>query len=446
MLNCFNIQDKIEIEISKINNSSYFDIDDLFQIGLRINPKRSFLFVSKLLGKHLAVHPETPKATGYLLAQALRDSISIQDTEKNEESLKAVSRAIATGYFTEDVKLEINKTLDLNNNILFVGFAETATGLGHAVASVFPTSSYVHTTRSIIDEEISIFNFEEEHSHATSHRCYLNEEMTKNLSNIDEIVLIDDEITTGNTALNLIKSLNKKYDIKKYTVLSILDWRDEENLIKYKEFQEEYSIEVNCISMFKGNLEIKKEEIIEKQKENKENITETMNDGKIITNRMKNRKNCSYENINGENITESLLVDTGRFGIYGEGNKKLEAECKEIGLYLKSMRQGKTLCVGTEELIYIPSRIASYMGGGVAYKSSTRSPIWITEDEDYVINDKLTYDLGDGINKYIYNLKGKGYTEVFIFFEGNLIPGKTRNIITEQLANVGIDKVNFVFI
>ena len=45
------------------------DIEDLISVGYRVNnDKRNFLFISKLLGKHIEVKPDICKATGFLLA------------------------------------------------------------------------------------------------------------------------------------------------------------------------------------------------------------------------------------------------------------------------------------------------------------------------------------------------------------------------------------------
>ena len=50
-------------------NNYNFSEEQLFVVGKRDNnKKRSFLFISKLLGKHLAVKPEVVKATGFLLS------------------------------------------------------------------------------------------------------------------------------------------------------------------------------------------------------------------------------------------------------------------------------------------------------------------------------------------------------------------------------------------
>lgn len=50
------------------DNPYDFAITDLFKMATRINKKRQFLFVSTVLGKHLAVQPQVPILTGALLA------------------------------------------------------------------------------------------------------------------------------------------------------------------------------------------------------------------------------------------------------------------------------------------------------------------------------------------------------------------------------------------
>ena len=65
----------------------------------------------------------------------------------------------------------------LPTKTVFIGFAETATGLGHAVFNHFEDAIYIHTTREEILNMEPSFYFEEEHSHATSHRVYAPEEI-----------------------------------------------------------------------------------------------------------------------------------------------------------------------------------------------------------------------------------------------------------------------------
>lgn len=50
-----------------------------------------------------------------------------------------------------------------------LGYAETATGLGHAVADGLGTAPYLHSTRRPVAGIAPAGGFEESHSHATSH-------------------------------------------------------------------------------------------------------------------------------------------------------------------------------------------------------------------------------------------------------------------------------------
>jgi hypothetical protein len=60
---------RVFMNINITHNMFDFDLDDLVRIGKRANnPKRNFLFISKLLGKHLEVNPDVCRATGYLLS------------------------------------------------------------------------------------------------------------------------------------------------------------------------------------------------------------------------------------------------------------------------------------------------------------------------------------------------------------------------------------------
>ncbi|MDR0273338.1 MAG: phosphoribosyltransferase family protein [Clostridiales bacterium] len=92
--------------------------------------------------------------------------------------------------------------------VLVIGFAETATAIGAAVAARIPDAVYVHTTREFSDAPL-VAEFLEEHSHARNQALYMKE---YKLSDFTKIVFVEDEITTGKTILNFLKSI--KFDGK----------------------------------------------------------------------------------------------------------------------------------------------------------------------------------------------------------------------------------------
>ena len=65
--------------------------------------------------------------------------------------------------------------LDLPENPLIIGFAETATSLGHAFFDCIGHAEYIHTTREEIKGYTPLLNFKEEHSHAVNQFCYIDE-------------------------------------------------------------------------------------------------------------------------------------------------------------------------------------------------------------------------------------------------------------------------------
>ena len=65
------------------NNKYNFEITDLIELGKRTNnSKRNFLFISKLLGKHIIVRPDIVKATGVLLASLKYNNINSENIVK----------------------------------------------------------------------------------------------------------------------------------------------------------------------------------------------------------------------------------------------------------------------------------------------------------------------------------------------------------------------------
>lgn len=432
MLTSFNVLNRLEMNIRVDQNPFGLDLSDLFSLGARVNPKRSFLFVSKLIGKHLAVHPDVPKATGFLLANLLAKKIS----GKYFSDIELLTNIIKTGEGSQSTKAEFASRYHLPESTMFVGFAETATGLGHSVFSAFDNSFFVHTSREEIESIPSIFDFEEEHSHAVDHRCYLIDERW--MQDCKQVVLIDDEMTTGKTTLNLIKAMHKVYPKKTFYVLSLLDWRTKEQEEGYRKLEQELGIQIHEISLVRGEIELTKEAHFEYTPEQE---IPTQAAYSNVVQRMKPK----VEERNNQGSWNAYLLDTGRFGIMSAMHDLVEEGFEQAGIALQNERQGKrTLVLGVGEFMYVPSRIAAYMGEGVTHKTTTRSPIYPCQDESYPIYERISYTDDKGIQYFMYNMSGS-CDEVFFIFEENP-SNRVKNEIASQLQAKGIDKIHFVVV
>ena len=190
----------VEIELQRgvlslqPNDNSHWKWQDLLGFAERINPKRAFLFVSKVLGRHIPVSPH-----------------------------------IMRHAFTDLAKLVPG---DLPEPVLVIGMAETAVGLGAGAHQVlqqrYPEAIYVTTTRHPVHGAPLLARFLEEHSHAQDQLLYgsPDAELQQQILNSKSIVLVDDEASTGKTFVNLIHALQQAglNQISHVVTATLADW------------------------------------------------------------------------------------------------------------------------------------------------------------------------------------------------------------------------------
>ncbi len=441
----YHIIDHLQINIEVFQNPYNFELNELFQMATRINKKRSFLFVSTVLGKHLAVPPQIPLLAGNLLAMRYMEVVHGYKDPRCE----AVAKAIQTKeHMLELLDDLVRNPIPLPSPTTFIGFAETATALGHAVFSSFQTNgTYIHTTRENVEELSSVISFEEEHSHATSHRVYASG--NELFDNEQEIVLVDDEITTGKTAINIIQTIQEQFPMKKrFTVISILDWRSEENREKFRQLEKELDITIHSVSLVDGQFTTIGEPVL--QEETKETVPELEQDITFLhTSALIEEADfiqVASVNEDGTRNTSPYLKATGRFSITLEDYYKSVEVQKKIADYVKQHRKGqKTLVLGTGEFMYIPMRIASFMGEGVYFHSTTRSPVYHSAADSYTVQNKFSFDSPEnpGVTNYLYNIQPYQYDEIFIFIERMTSKTSIASLL-HDLKQTFIDKITVV--
>lgn len=61
-------------------------------------------------------------------------------------------------------------------------------------------------------------------------------------------------MTTGKTALNIIRSIQQQFPREEYTIASLLDWRSNTNRRQFKQLEEELQIKIHVISLLEGRI------------------------------------------------------------------------------------------------------------------------------------------------------------------------------------------------
>jgi hypothetical protein len=421
----YNIDNSLEILLNIKENKCSIPVSKLFTMSARENKKRDFLFVSKVIGKHMPMIPDTLNIIGGILARLwineregslhyptteLVKSLISLDVSHNMDNLHLKSDE----PFMKEHKLPVNTDIShdilntpikLANKTLFIGFAETATGLAQAVFQNFSNAAYIHTTREKITSIEPALFFNEEHSHAVEHLLFPYENDFFN--NFSDIVLIDDELTTGKSALNLIKCLPGK----SFGIISILDWRDANS---YKMFEDEKNIDIRLCSLLKGEINCSKSKDI-------------ISDAITVPPSSTNLIPCKEYVFEIAESIEGYSKSTGRFGLSSQDNPKIFEEMRSTSEVLKKERTtGNCLCIGTGEFIYLPCSISSLLGDNVYFHSTTRSPVHARNIDSYGNKNKVTFQSPEDetITNYLYNIPDNFYEQVFFFSEKPLTKEK----------------------
>uniref|UniRef100_UPI002FDC62FA phosphoribosyltransferase domain-containing protein n=1 Tax=Streptomyces sp. IBSBF 3136 TaxID=2903524 RepID=UPI002FDC62FA len=192
----------------------------LLGLALRRNPKRAHLLVSHVLGKHVPQSPSVVYDHGFRLGRRVRELLG--DT-------RAASAVV-------------------------LGYAETATGLGHCVADGLGLAPYLHSTRRPVPGLTPAGGFEESHSHATSH--LLLPEDTALLAGDGPLVLVDDEFSTGNTVLNTIRDLHARHPRDHYVVVALVDMRSAEDTARLSRFADDIGARVDLVAAASGTVRL----------------------------------------------------------------------------------------------------------------------------------------------------------------------------------------------
>jgi adenine/guanine phosphoribosyltransferase-like PRPP-binding protein len=354
-------------------------LDRLAGLALRRNPRRAHLLVSRLLGKHLPVDPREALATGTLLAGQLPADVVAAEP-------------------------------------LVFGFAETATALGHRVAAALPGAGYVCSTRR---HGASSLTFEEEHSHASAHRVLAAPEL---VASRRPVVLVDDELSTGRTVANTIRALHALAPRPSYTVAALLDLRPDEARESLDALGAELGVPVRTASLLSGRLHVPADAA--------QAAAPLVATGDLPL--------CPTAEYRVQTLEPAWPLDLplgGRRGWGPELEEGLSTALKPVVEALLPVLAGsprpaavsdparpRVLVLGTEELMYVPMRLAAMLADAAAdslevfNQSTTRSPVVPLDRDGYAVRSALAFPAPDEPERtsFVYNVAPGGYDAIVV--------------------------------
>lgn len=344
------------------------NLADFIGLALRHNPRRAHLLVSRVLGKHVPADPEVVVDAG--LALASRVGVHLGGRPP-----------------------------------LVLGFAETATGLGHLVADGL-AADYLHSTRRAVPGVTPAGGFEEEHSHATGH--LLLPDVPDLLAGGQPLVLIDDELSTGRTAANTIRALHARFPRETYVVAALVDARDRETGDELAAVADDLGTQIIVTATCSVRAELPADAV-------------------ACAERLMAAHAQPPVARRGSQAARAVppvwprgVRDGGRHGFRAPERAAAASAAEAVAEALSRQLAGeRVLVLGSEELMYAPLLIAREVARlasdrAVRVSSTTRSPVFVLDEPGYAVRTGLTFSALEGSGaRYAYNVAPARGTEPY---------------------------------
>ena len=359
-------------------------LDALIRIALRRNPRRAQLLVSTVLGKHIPADPQVIAAAGHRLGRRVLD------------------------------------VLDGHRPRLVLGFAETATSLGHLVFDAVDADLYLHSTRRTVPGVPVTASFQESHSHATGH--LLTPWPAEALTVPDQtaarrpVVLVDDELSTGATARAVITELHRLRPASRYVLAGLVDLRGPADEQTLQDLAARLGCPIDVVSLARGEVELPADVIAQ--------VAARLPDPPAPPDASAPPAAVGSDLRRVELPWPLGVPQGGRHGLARSSRSAFDDAVRAAAARLDAAvadavlggsdscgpGAGPLLVLGSEELMYLPLRLAAELarpGRAVLFQSTTRSPVHALDVEGYPIRRRVVlpaFDPADELPRFVYNL------------------------------------------
>lgn len=411
----------------------------LVGLAVRRNPRRAHLLVSRVLGKHVPTDPDAVYATGRHLGELVVRAL----VGPGEPVLAAGMGEVGA-----------MRKRGAREQVVVLGYAETATALGHVVADVV-AAPYLHSTRRRVEQVVPLGGFEESHSHAADHLLLpADPQLLAVLDGDGPLVLVDDEISTGSTALHTIEALQQAHPRRRYVLATLVDLRSEADRARMADAARAHGVQIDVVALATGSVDLpddvlaRGERVVSAQEASRESSSGAAREGAgEAFQEVSLEVSLQEESSSGTSPDPTAVVrvvprasawgpevkEGGRHGFLPTDRVPLElalaALAADVTVACGPARRVHVL--GFEELMYAPLRLAqalkTELGGGpergseggpeggvadglsVTFSTTTSSPILVVDDPGYPIRTDLVFPAHDGpaggsLTRHAYNI------------------------------------------
>ncbi len=377
----------------------------LLGLALRRNPRRAQLLVSRVLGKHLPTDPRLVRGAALLLGALVADVLAGRPVRALPVDL--LHAAVRGGPGAAAALPGHREPLDA----LVLGYAETATALGHGVAEAL-VADYLHSTRRPVPGTTAAGGFAEEHSHATDHLLLPRDPAL--LRGGRPLVLVDDELSTGRTALNTITALHAAAPRERYVIASLVDARPDDGLTAGVAA---LGARLDVVALSRAAVEVP----ADVHDRAATLLAELQRGGPAATQLQQGHPAAPAERVDLADGWPPGLPVGGRHGFAAADHARLDAALPALAARLGVTAGERTLVLGTEELMALPLRLAQALadaGHDVRFSTTTRSPAVVVDEPGYALRDGIAFpshdDPADGPgDRFAYNV-GAGWDHVVV--------------------------------
>ncbi len=373
------------------NNNNSYQLEDLLGFAQRINPKRAFLFVSKVLGRHIPVAPSIMRRAFTDLANLVPDN--------------------------------------LPEPILVIGMAETAVGLSagvhQALQTRYPNALLLNSTRhaqhSEDNDEALFATFNEDHSHASQHLIYQSKDkdIQKQLLASKTLIMVDDEASTGNTCVNVVTALREAglKQLEEVHLTTLVDWSLNQN-----QGEADANDKINdTIASRLPNIEFQRHHLLSGAWQ----WTDAPNPEPIVMPSVDTTEAGSQALGHTGNWGRFPTLDsTDGFESYLAHFQQAFADFRGQATFDKDQLPKRILVLGSNEFVWLPFLLAEWLESAakrlnqtltVTFSALTRSPIALGGAIDTMLSFHDNYGLG--MTNFVYNVEPSDWDLIVLCVE-----------------------------